>query len=62
MYQTAQVAAISSLGRHIPKLQDPKYVTSLTDQYLLTQQQNAISSSGGTSLTALAVQASGLVV
>jgi hypothetical protein len=47
----------------ISKLQDPKFVTSLTDQYLLTMQQNAQSSSSdSTSLTSLAVQASSLVV
>ncbi len=47
----------------ISKLQDPKYVTSLTDQYLLTMQMNNQSSTtGGTDLTALAIQASGLVV
>jgi hypothetical protein len=47
----------------ITKLQDPKFVTSLTDQYLLTMQQNAQSgSSDSTSLTALAVQAGGLLV
>ncbi len=48
---------------NISQLQDPKFVTSLTDQYLLTMQQNAQSgSSDSTSLTALAVQASSLVV
>lgn len=45
------------------KLQDPHYVTSLTDQYLLTMQaNNSSSSSDSTSLTSLAVQASSLVV
>jgi len=38
-------------------------VTSLTDQYLLTmQEQNSSSSSDDTSITSLAVQASSLVV
>jgi len=59
--QTAQAAAINS-RLDFTKLQDPKYVTSLTDQYLLSQQQSTSSSSGGSSLIALAVQSSGLVV
>lgn len=60
--QTAQESAITS-RLDISKLQDRNYVTSLTDQYLLNmQQQNSSSGSGGTSLTALAVQASSLVV
>jgi hypothetical protein len=60
--QAAQESAITS-RLDISQLQDPHYVTSLTDQYLLTMQENnQSSSSGGTSLTALAVQASGLVV
>jgi Protein of unknown function (DUF1217) len=46
------------------KLQDRNYVTSLTDQYLLTMQSNNSSSttSGTTSLEALSVQAAGLMV
>jgi hypothetical protein len=47
------------------KLQDPNYVTSLTDQYLLTQQQQTLSSasdSDSDSLTALAIKASSLIV
>jgi len=41
------------------KLKDPNYVTSLTDQYLLTlQQQSASSSSDSDSLASLAVKAS----
>lgn len=62
--QSAQVSAINS-HLNISKLQDRSYVTSLTDQYLLTmQEQNQSSSTAGSgvSLTALAVQASGLVV
>jgi hypothetical protein len=60
--QSAQETAIGS-RLDISKLQDPHYVTSLTDQYLLTMQENnQSSSSGGTSLIALAAQASGLVV
>jgi len=59
---SAQQSAISS-RLDISKLQDPNYVTSLTDQYLLTmQEQNSSSSSDDTSITSLAVQASSLVV
>ena len=59
--QTAQVAAINA-RLDFAKLQDPKYVTSLTDQYLLSQQQSSSSSTGDGSLTDLAVQSSGLLV
>jgi hypothetical protein len=60
--QTAQQQAISS-RLNISDLQNPNFVTSLTDQYLLTMQENNSSASGtGTSLDALAVQAAGLVV
>jgi len=61
---TAQETAISSRLSYT-QLQDPNYVTSLTDQYLLTMQENNQSSSSsrsGTSLASLAVQAGGLVV
>jgi len=59
---SAQTQAITS-RLDIAKLQDPNFVTSLTDQYLLTmQEQNQSSSSDSTSLTALAAQAGGLVV
>jgi hypothetical protein len=46
------------------KLQDRNFVTSLTDQYLLTMQESSsgTGSSSTTSLEALAVQASGLIV
>lgn len=61
--QSAQQSAITS-RLDISKLQDPSYVTSLTDQYLLMMQANNQSSSGssGTGLLSLAVQSSGLVV
>ena len=60
--QSAQVNAITS-RLDISKLQDRSYVTNLTDQYLMAQQQNKASSAGGTaSLEALAMQASGLIV
>jgi hypothetical protein len=59
---TAQEQAVSSRV-DVTKFQDPKFVTSITDQYLLTmQQQSQTSASGsGPDLTTLAVQASGLV-
>lgn len=61
--QEAQENAISS-HLDIAKLQDRDYVTSLTDQYLLTmQEQKQSSGSSGSSLSSLAEQAStGLVV
>jgi hypothetical protein len=46
----------------VKRLQDPKYVTTLTDQYLLAKQQAAQSTSSSPSLDALAVQAGGLHV
>jgi len=57
---TAQEHAITS-RLDVKNLQDPKFVTSLTDQYLLAMQQNtAVAGTGD--LTSLAVQARGLVV
>ena len=60
---TAQEQAVSS-RLDVTKLQDPKFVTSITDQYLLTMQQQAQSSAAGSGqgLTSLAVQVSSLVV
>jgi hypothetical protein len=59
--QSAQESAIASRV-DFSKFSDPSYVTSLTDQYLLTmQEQNSTSTSDSTSLTALAVQAGGLI-
>jgi Protein of unknown function (DUF1217) len=58
----AQKTAVNSRLDYA-KLQDPNYVNSLTDQYLLTMQENNQSSSAsGPSLISLAVQSSGLVV
>jgi Protein of unknown function (DUF1217) len=60
-----QAGQVNEINAHldISKLQDRTYVTSLTDQYLLTmQQQKQSSPSSGSSLTTLAVQAGGLVV
>jgi len=58
---TAQEQAVSSRV-DISKFQDPKYITSLTDQYLLTMQQQSRSRTSGTDLTSLAMQSGGLVV
>ena len=58
-----QVNATLNSRLDYTKFKDPAYVTSLTDQYLLTMQQNAAASSGtATDLTSLAVQAGGLLV
>lgn len=58
----AQETAISS-RLDVRKLQDPKFVASLTNQYLLTMQQNAqANGTASPSLSALAVQAGSLVV
>lgn len=46
----------------ITRLQDPKFVNTLTSQYLLAKQQAAQGTQSGSGLDALAVQASGLVV
>jgi len=45
----------------ITKLQDPKFVTTLTDQYLLNMQQQS-QSAAGTDLNTLAAQARGIVI
>ena len=58
---TAQEQAVSS-RLDVKKLQDPKFVANLTDQYLLTMQQQSQSTGSGTDLTTLAIKASGLVV
>jgi hypothetical protein len=57
----AQEKAISS-RLDLRKLQNPKFVAGLTDQYLLTRQQNARADGLQTDLSALAVQAGSLVV
>jgi hypothetical protein len=59
---TAQEQAVSSRV-DVSKFQDPKFVTNITDQYLLSMQQQAQSSTtgSGSGLTTLAVQASGLL-
>ncbi len=61
---TAQENAITT-RLNVAKLKDPKFVTSLTDQYLLTMQQTAqakASNNAGPDLSTLAEQAHGLVV
>jgi hypothetical protein len=59
---TAQEQAVSS-RMNVKDLQDPTFVTRLTDQYLLAmQQQNQSSSTSAPSMDALAEQAMGLVV
>lgn len=59
---TAQEQAVSSRV-DVKNFQNPSFVTSITDQYLLTMQQQAQSngSSSTPDLTALAVQAEGLI-
>ena len=57
---TAQEQAVSS-RLDISKLQDPTFVNSLTDQYLLNMQQQNQGSTSSTSIEALAVQANGLI-
>ncbi len=60
--QSAQEAAINSRVNYA-KFQDPTYVTSLTDQYLINQRENNQSTaSSAPSLTSLAVQSTGIVV
>ena len=51
--QAAQESAIARSSLNIAKLQDPAYVTSLTDQYLLTQQENSQSSSNASGIIGL---------
>ncbi len=60
---TAQETAITS-RINVARLQDPKFVKGLTDQYLLTMKQNAQANAGntGAGLFTLAEQAVGLVV
>jgi hypothetical protein len=58
----AQEQAVSS-RLDVKKFQDPTFVTSITDQYLLMMQQQSQASAGSsTDLATLAVQAGGLVV
>ena len=52
---TAQEQAVSSRV-NVAKFQDPKFVTSMTDQYLLMMQQQARAGAGGSDLTSLAMQ------
>jgi hypothetical protein len=59
---TAQEQAVSS-RLDLSKLQDPNFVNTLTDQYLLAKQTTASSSSSSSSsLLSLSIRAAGLVV
>jgi hypothetical protein len=51
----AQKAAIKASSLDIAKLQNPAYVTQLTDQYLLSKQAANQASSSGSSLAGLLV-------
>jgi hypothetical protein len=57
----AQEQAVSS-RLDVTKLQDPNFVNTLTDRYLLTKQQSASASSFSTGITSLAAQISGIAV
>jgi len=62
--QTQEAISTAITSRlDISKLQDPQFVTTLTDQYLLSQQASgSASTSSGSSLESLAVQSTGLLV
>ncbi len=51
----AQTSAINRSSLDIAKLQDPTYVTSLTDQYLINQQESTQSNSNASSIASLIV-------
>jgi hypothetical protein len=51
--QSAQEGAINRSSLNIAKLQDPKYVTMLTDQYLLNKKESAQSSSNASGIMGL---------
>lgn len=53
--QSAQQQAISRSSLDIAKLQDPTYVTSLTDQYLINQQVNNQSTASNSGIVGLIV-------
>jgi hypothetical protein len=57
----AQEQAVSSRV-DIKKFQDPRFVTAMTDQYLLIMQQQNSSTSSSSDLTTLAEQTTGLMV
>ena len=57
----AQEQAVSTRV-DIKKFQDPKFVTNMTDQYLLAMQQQAQSNQAGPNLGALAIKVGGLTV
>lgn len=53
--QTAQQSAIARSSLDIAKLQNPAYVTSLTDQYLINQQESSQASSNNNGIAGLIV-------
>lgn len=53
--QSAQQQAIERSSLDIARLQDPSYVTSLTDQYLINQQLNSDASSSASGIAGLLV-------
>jgi hypothetical protein len=53
--QSAQERAIAASSLDIAKLQNPAYVTSLTDQYLVSQQENTQSNANTNSIASLIV-------
>jgi hypothetical protein len=59
--ESAQTTAINSRVNYA-KFKDPAYVTSLTDQYLLSLQSSGQTTPSAPDLTTLAVQSQGLVV
>ena len=59
--QQAQTQAISA-QLDVTRLQDPKYVQDLADQYMIAMQQQSAATQSSPSLDSLAVQAAGLVV
>lgn len=52
---SAQKSAIAASSLDIPKLQSPAYVTSLTDQYLVNQQESNQSNTNSSSIVGLLV-------
>ncbi len=58
--QQAQTQAIGA-QLDLSRLQDPKYVQSLTDQYMIAMQQQTAAGQTAPSLDSLAVQAAGLL-
>jgi hypothetical protein len=53
--QAAQKSAIARSSLNIAKLQDPAYVTSLTDQYLISKQESSQANSSASGVAGLIV-------